>query len=136
MCTSVHSPSACDDYDLSAGEGVVVKREIDNVQNSPDVKYVVWIGRVDVVLSVWVAAAGDIAGARAVTDDKARGIRKYFWSYRPDTLLYLRDNGGAENFHLHAVDLASGRSSDLRSEERRVGKECVSTCRSRWSLVN
>src|SRR3546814_1502619 len=24
-------------------------------------------------------------------------------------------------------------SSILRSEERRVGKECVSTCRSRWS---
>src|SRR3546814_13377494 len=24
-------------------------------------------------------------------------------------------------------------SVDLRSEERRVGKECVSTCRSRWS---
>src|SRR3546814_1091144 len=23
--------------------------------------------------------------------------------------------------------------SELRSEERRVGKECVSTCRSRWS---
>src|SRR3546814_11618385 len=25
---------------------------------------------------------------------------------------------------------------DLRSEERRVGKECVSTCRSRWSQYN
>src|SRR3546814_12457106 len=24
-------------------------------------------------------------------------------------------------------------TADLRSEERRVGKECVSTCRSRWS---
>src|SRR3546814_20743470 len=24
----------------------------------------------------------------------------------------------------------------VRSEERRVGKECVSTCRSRWSPVN
>src|SRR3546814_15612247 len=24
-------------------------------------------------------------------------------------------------------------SQDTRSEERRVGKECVSTCRSRWS---
>src|SRR3546814_5561224 len=23
--------------------------------------------------------------------------------------------------------------TDMRSEERRVGKECVSTCRSRWS---
>src|SRR3546814_2102622 len=27
----------------------------------------------------------------------------------------------------------STRYSSLRSEERRVGKECVSTCRSRWS---
>src|SRR3546814_3145460 len=26
-----------------------------------------------------------------------------------------------------------GFSADRRSEERRVGKECVSTCRSRWS---
>src|SRR3546814_7841641 len=25
------------------------------------------------------------------------------------------------------------RGEDIRSEERRVGKECVSTCRSRWS---
>src|SRR3546814_3333750 len=25
------------------------------------------------------------------------------------------------------------RHTELRSEERRVGKECVSTCRSRWS---
>src|SRR3546814_8918832 len=25
---------------------------------------------------------------------------------------------------------------DVRSEERRVGKECVSTCRSRWSPVH
>src|SRR3546814_15377790 len=25
---------------------------------------------------------------------------------------------------------------DLRSEERRVGKECVSTCRSRWSPLH
>src|SRR3546814_6657745 len=28
---------------------------------------------------------------------------------------------------------SSRRRSVLRSEERRVGKECVSTCRSRWS---
>src|SRR3546814_7062950 len=27
----------------------------------------------------------------------------------------------------------SDRSARVRSEERRVGKECVSTCRSRWS---
>src|SRR3546814_13902128 len=31
--------------------------------------------------------------------------------------------------------LTSLRRLDIRSEERPVGKECVSTCRSRWSAV-
>src|SRR3546814_19918186 len=30
---------------------------------------------------------------------------------------------------------ADGLQREVRSEERRVGKECVSTCRSRWSPV-
>src|SRR3546814_5205600 len=30
----------------------------------------------------------------------------------------------------------SSRLEEERSEERRVGKECVSTCRSRWSPYN
>src|SRR3546814_15073603 len=34
---------------------------------------------------------------------------------------------GSNTINLHRRD------ADLRSEERRVGKECVSTCRSRWS---
>src|SRR3546814_13535813 len=33
----------------------------------------------------------------------------------------------------YTVDLADTVSAHSRSEERRVGKECVSTCRSRWS---
>src|SRR3546814_12761642 len=36
-----------------------------------------------------------------------------------------------------SVDEAPGRFIDAeRSEERRVGKECVSTCRSRWCRYN
>src|SRR3546814_18686295 len=34
---------------------------------------------------------------------------------------------------LEKYDMAYAEVSDGRSEERRVGKECVSTCRSRWS---
>src|SRR3546814_13118086 len=35
---------------------------------------------------------------------------------------------------LHLIDpVAEKGVADGRSEERRVGKECVSTCRSRWS---
>src|SRR3546814_13818227 len=33
-------------------------------------------------------------------------------------------------------DSAAKLSAHARSEERRVGKECVSTCRSRWSPYN
>src|SRR3546814_12913632 len=34
---------------------------------------------------------------------------------------------------LAALGLAVAMAAFMRSEERRVGKECVSTCRSRWS---
>src|SRR3546814_11608021 len=34
---------------------------------------------------------------------------------------------------LHETQIAHAmKTADMRSEERRVGKECVSTCRSRW----
>src|SRR3546814_14669652 len=33
----------------------------------------------------------------------------------------------------YALQLAAKYDLDVRSEERRVGKECVSTCRSGWS---
>src|SRR3546814_12034198 len=34
------------------------------------------------------------------------------------------------------LDLILASNPDCRSEERRVGKECVSTCRSRWSTYH
>src|SRR3546814_3438029 len=34
---------------------------------------------------------------------------------------------------LHARNCRPVTADEIRSEERRVGKECVSTCRSRWS---
>src|SRR3546814_6904354 len=41
-------------------------------------------------------------------------------------------DGGQDRLGLGCV-LRSGYAIRKRSEERRVGKECVSTCRSRWS---
>src|SRR3546814_12370901 len=42
------------------------------------------------------------------------------------------DSGAARRVGEHHRTLAGA----ARSEERRVGKECVSTCRSRWSPYN
>src|SRR3546814_1522049 len=59
-----------------------------------------------------------------------------------DTLQELVDNlfSGADLVSITLGDNKSSTSaaggvvtSECRSEERRVGKECVSTCRSRWS---
>ncbi|MCD9032511.1 S9 family peptidase [Luteimonas sp. Y-2-2-4F] len=111
-------PVALEQVELIPREALFGNPERANVQISPDGKYLSWVAPLDGVLNVWVAPAGDPAAARAVTRDDARGIRQYFWSYRPDTLLYLRDTGGDEDFHLYAVDLASGESRDLTPYEK------------------
>ena len=84
-----------------------------NVRISPDGKSLSWVAPVDGVLNVWVAPVSDPGKAVPVTHDKARGITRYFWSFKPGTLLYLRDSGGDEDFHLFAVDLATGKARDL-----------------------
>src|SRR3546814_19233123 len=50
---------------------------------------------------------------------------------------YFRAIGALEQYGLSArgiaLNVAVSVAEEFRSEERRVGKECVSTCRSRWS---
>ncbi len=64
------------------------------------------------VLQVWVQTLGK-DDARQVTSDKKRGIRMHLWTYKPDTLLYLQDNDGDENFHVYAVNVAENKVRDL-----------------------
>lgn len=108
---AAQAPSA--PIELIPREALFGNPERANVQISPDGKYLSWIAPVDGVVNLWIAQADDPAQAKAVTDDKARGIRQYFWSYRPGTLLYLRDTGGDEDFHLYSVDVATGEKRDL-----------------------
>src|SRR3546814_4840741 len=62
--------------------------------------------------------------------DHMRMLEDWMRSYRPDELF---EKDGRPRADL--VDwLPSGDRRMGRSEARRVGKECVSTCRSRWSL--
>src|SRR3546814_13487926 len=58
---------------------------------------------------------------------------------RDVTYVYVRTPGGTlvkaavTTPGVSAISLAEWSARRQRSEERRVGKECVSTCRSRWS---
>src|SRR3546814_17304150 len=57
------------------------------------------------------------------------GIAKVGLGRRDDAQVHRLGRRGADRLHLAPLDHAP----QLRSEERRVGKEWVSTCRSRWS---
>jgi dipeptidyl aminopeptidase/acylaminoacyl peptidase len=81
-------------------------------QISPDGKRLAWIAPNDKnVLQVWVKTVGG-TDDKAVTADKKRGIRRYFWAEDDKTLIYLQDVDGDENWHAFGVDLQSGNVRD------------------------
>jgi dipeptidyl aminopeptidase/acylaminoacyl peptidase len=85
---------------------------------SPDGKRLAWIAPdAKNVLQVWVRTIGR-DDAKAVTDDKKRGIRQYEWAQNSKVLLYPQDKDGDENWHIYGVDLASGKVSDLTPGEK------------------
>jgi dipeptidyl aminopeptidase/acylaminoacyl peptidase len=83
------------------------------VQISPDGTRLAWLAPVDGVLNVWVAPIGDLAAAKAVTNDTGRGIRVYFWSVGGQHILYAQDQAGDENWRVYSADLTSGEHRDL-----------------------
>jgi dipeptidyl aminopeptidase/acylaminoacyl peptidase len=64
------------------------------------------------VLQVWVQTIGK-DDAKQVTQDKKRGIRIHSWTYAPDTLIYMQDKDGDENFHVHSVNVKDDKVTDL-----------------------
>ncbi len=87
-------------------------------QISPDGKYLSWIAPRDGVMNVWIAPAGDLSAAKAITAEKTRPIRQYFWAPDGRSVLYINDKGGDENFLLYGVDVASGKETSLTPFEK------------------
>lgn len=82
-------------------------------QISPDGRWLSWLAPKDGVLNIWLAPAGDIAAARAITDDRKRGIRFHGWAYDGTHVLYMQDEDGTEDWHIYAVAIATGEARDL-----------------------
>src|SRR3546814_17858283 len=66
----------------------------------------------------------------AVSAPRCEGAEKSCSGYDHAT---INRHGNARHEAGLVTDEEDGRGGNLRSEERSVGKECVSTCRSRWS---
>lgn len=79
---------------------------------SPDGTRLAWLAPDEGVLNVWVGDA-ELADARPVTADRDRGVHVVVWADDGRHLLYIQDEGGDEDWHLHAVDLETGTDRDL-----------------------
>jgi dipeptidyl aminopeptidase/acylaminoacyl peptidase len=82
-------------------------------QVSPDGHHLSWLAPDEGVLNLWVAPVTDPSAARAVTQDRGRGVRDYAWAHDSAHLLYIQDEGGDENWHLHAVRADGSGDRDL-----------------------
>ena len=80
---------------------------------SPDGQWLSWLAPKDGVLNIWMAPADNPDQAKAMTDATDRPIRQYFWSPDSQSLLYIQDRGGDENFLLYGVNIASGEETTL-----------------------
>src|SRR3546814_11549025 len=81
-------------------------------------------------LGYWVNG-GDAGFGLSVEWNAPEGVTIAPFRYPvPDALILF---GMMNHVYEHPYALLAEVRVDERSEERRVGKECVSTCRSRWS---
>jgi dipeptidyl aminopeptidase/acylaminoacyl peptidase len=90
--------------------------EIAGYSLSPDGKWIAFVQPFERRMNIHVesreAVLAGTAKPRRLTSEKDRDIRQYFWK-GSDTILYLKDFGGDENFHLFAADRSGENTRDL-----------------------
>src|SRR3546814_11408296 len=79
----------------------------------------------------YVSPPGEVAGSFVFGSEGA--IIFIMFDNRSGMVPKFADANDQANFDEHFRKDVEAVATGQRSEERRVGKECVSTCRSRWS---
>jgi dipeptidyl aminopeptidase/acylaminoacyl peptidase len=82
---------------------------------SPDGSYLSWLAPYERRLNVFVRPLAGGAPVR-VTSETARDIGGYFW--KGERIVYVKDAGGDENFHVVTVDRTGGDARDLTPGEK------------------
>lgn len=106
-----------DDVELIPREALLGNPERFRGRISPDGSMVSFLAPVEGVQNVWVAPIEDIDSARAITSDTLRGISLYHWAEDDEHIVYLQDQGGNENWQVHAVNVATAEDRNLTPME-------------------
>lgn len=87
--------------------------EYAGAQISPDGKYISFLRAYNDVRNVWVKGVNEpFEKARPVSAETKRPISSYFWSWDSKRILFVKDNGGDENFNVYAVNPADPVGAD------------------------
>ncbi len=79
--------------------------EVTGAQLSPDGRYMSFIKPHLDTRNVWVKdISAPFEEARPLTDNTDRPVAGYFWSRDGKYLLYVKDQGGDENYNIYALD--------------------------------
>jgi dipeptidyl aminopeptidase/acylaminoacyl peptidase len=89
---------------------------------SPDGKWLGWMAPHEGVMNVWIAPASDPQAARLMTHSSDRPIPFFFFPPKSDSVLYMQDKAGDENFLLYQVMIASGEERALTPFEKTRAK--------------
>jgi dipeptidyl aminopeptidase/acylaminoacyl peptidase len=82
--------------------------EIAAAQLSPDGKYLAFLRPWKDTRNVYVKGVDEpFSAARLLTTETKRPIAGYFWTRDSKSVLYVKDNGGDENYNVYAVDPAA-----------------------------
>lgn len=79
---------------------------------SPDGQYFAWLANYENRRNIFVQKVGDTGEPLRVTSVTDRDLGGFFWESN-NTLVYVRDFGGDENFHLFSVSVNGGEERDL-----------------------
>jgi dipeptidyl aminopeptidase/acylaminoacyl peptidase len=115
------APASLDDFDLITRDALFDDPDLTQGRISPDGTRVSYIAPIDGVKNIWLAPIDNISAGKAITADAARGTRQHTWANNDNNVLYLRDFGGDENYHVISVDLKTAKEIDLTPYEDTLG---------------
>src|SRR3546814_19173200 len=85
-------------------------------------------------LRLWFEVSGERFGRDLTRDEAALSGFKWFpYNKGGEYRKWYGNQEWVVNWESDGAEMLAERPKAVRSEERRVGKECVSTCRYRWA---
>ncbi|HRI28446.1 MAG TPA: hypothetical protein PK715_10360, partial [Chitinophagales bacterium] len=79
---------------------------------SPNGAYISFMAPYQNRLNIYIQPTSGITDPIRITAETDRNISGYFWA-NSQTLMYFKDNGGDENFHLYTVNTDGSGNKDI-----------------------